>query len=253
MKKTLSVWMLLVRSTFLKLLALLAALAAAQGVLLVQGRSALARQQDALPEGFEHAPPNLETVFDASHIPLACALALILLVLHLSLPGWQRGAKPAYTLARLRIDRRQLYFCHVLHSAVCLTLFWAVNALTLLGLLAWAGPRWFGDACGPQALMLAVYRTPLLHSLLPLADWALLLRNLAAVTLLAVTLGRTVLARSKTVRWGLILLTGVVLVFFPQAVTLTDRWLLLVQLSVLLVFAAGTVYTVLEREVRDEL
>ena len=95
------------------------------------------------------SPPNLETVFEASHIPLACGAALVLLVLLLSLPGWQRGAKPAYTLARLRIDRRQLYFCHVLHSAVCLALFWAANALALLGLLAWAGPRWFGgiSAC----------------------------------------------------------------------------------------------------------
>ena len=51
MKKTLSVCMLLVRSTFLKLLALLAALAGADVLLLMQGRAALARHLAALPEG----------------------------------------------------------------------------------------------------------------------------------------------------------------------------------------------------------
>ena len=60
-----------------------------------------------------------------------------------------------------------------------LLFFWAAHLGTLLALCAAALPRLAPEFSGPQALFLACYRDPYLHSLLPLDDCLLWVRNLS--------------------------------------------------------------------------
>ena len=66
-----------------------------------------------------------------------------------------------------------------LRAFFCLLFFWAAHLGTLLALCAAALPRLAPEFSGPQALFLACYRDPYLHSLLPLDDCLLWVRNLS--------------------------------------------------------------------------
>lgn len=83
-----------------------------------------------------------------------------------------------YTLRRLRVSEGAALVWKGLFGAVCFLLLWAAQTAVCLGLCAW-----YAAAVGPayrsaQTALLAFYRVPFLHSLLPLAETAGYLRNL---------------------------------------------------------------------------
>lgn len=108
-------------------------------------------------------------------------LALFHLLAHC---GDQRGAA-GYTLRRLQVSEGEAMLWKAVFGAVCFLLLWAVQTAVGLGLCVW-----YAAAAGParrsaQTVLLAFYRVPFLHSLLPLAETAGYLRNL----LLAAAMG----------------------------------------------------------------
>ena len=114
----------------------------------------------------EASPPILETLIRNGRLSLVFAAGLLLVCGALVLPGWDRGSKTGYTLALL------------------LLVYWAIQLVALLLLsgyfLSTADPA----TVSHQSLFLACYRSPYLHGLLPLADWAVLLRNLSGCLVL---------------------------------------------------------------------
>ena len=82
------------------------------------------------------------------------------------------------TLRRLRVSEGAALAWKGLFGAACFLLLWVVQTAVCLGM-----GLWYAAAVGPayrsaQTVLLAFYRVPFLHSLLPLAETAGYLRNL---------------------------------------------------------------------------
>lgn len=130
------------------------------------------------------APPILESLIRNGRLSLVFAVGLLLVCGALVLPGWDRGSKTVYTFRRLSVNEGKFSRLLGVQNALLLLIYWTIQLIALLMLskyfLATADPA----TVSHQSLFLACYRSPYLHSLLPLADWLVLLRNLSGCLVL---------------------------------------------------------------------
>ncbi len=159
MKKYTSILMLYARSTIFPLL----------GILLLAG----AVEAGLFYLAMDPALPLEETVLN-SRISLVCGAAFLLWTAALSL---FQLFKSGYAMRRVQLKPRTLFVCHTLYNALCYVLFWSFQVCLLWGLFRWFGTKADPVIFGPQSTMLTFYRIHFLHSLLPLSDWTLYLRN----------------------------------------------------------------------------
>lgn len=181
MKKHSAVLMLFSRSTFHWVVLLLLVLAICQGLLFHFAYGALYEQ--ALLDELEMV--GMEVVFAESGMAWAFGAAFLLLCALLSLVGCEFRGKQGYTLMRLSLDERWIFFWQAVYNSLCFFLLWAAQAGIALALCQYYVARVGEAAAGSQAIFLAFYRSRFLHGLLPLEDawcWA---RNI----LLALGLG----------------------------------------------------------------
>ena len=82
------------------------------------------------------------------------------------------------TLRRLRVPEGAALAWKSLFGAVCFLLLWAVQTAVCLGMGLWYAAAVGSAYRSAQTVLLAFYRIPFLHSLLPLAETAGYLRNL---------------------------------------------------------------------------
>lgn len=176
MKKTLSVWMLLVRSTLYPLLGLWALVAGAQALLFSRALKVAALPTQIGEQGAMYG------IVDGSHLSLVFVLGLVATAMVLALIPWQKGAD--YTLARLRVGPKKVYFCRVGHAALCYLLYWAVQALTLLAFYQWFASA-LPDRCTSQSFFMACWHSDLMHGLFPLQHLAVWAKNLLLMLALA--------------------------------------------------------------------
>ena len=171
MRQHVSVLMLFVRSTLYKLLLIVFVMAAAESVLFALAlRSA---------EGYF----GLDTILRASRPQSVCAVCFLLLCALMCLTGCEFGSKQGYTLARLRISHKMIFFWQIVNNAGLLLLFWAAQVgivLAFCGVYTAQYPQ-------PQAAVLVFYANGFLHSLLPLAETGRLICNMILLASLAVT------------------------------------------------------------------
>lgn len=176
MRKHLSVLALWSRLTLGRVLGVLAVMAAAQAALF---RLALAGNGDG------GVYSSFEQLLERSGAGWAAIAAFLLVMGLLTLSGCElRGSRLDCTLRRLSIREETAVLWQAVSNAVCLLLFWAVETTVLLGLCLWytrAAPGFITE----QSVFLACYRVNTLHSLLPLEDWALYLRNIVFLAVLA--------------------------------------------------------------------
>lgn len=159
MKKYLSVFMLLTRSTIYRFAPLLAAAAAVEAALLM-----LVGAPDA---------SGLEGAVNASGLGIVSALLFVLWTVQLCLTCGDNGAKSSYTLCRLRVSEREVFFVQAIHNCLSYTLLWAFCAALSYGLCLLYGAA--VSPLGTQDIMLCFYRDDLFHALLPMGDagaWA---------------------------------------------------------------------------------
>lgn len=205
MKRHLSIWMLMARSTICKVLGLLLALAAADGALfaltLRQGTSIL----------------GLEQVLTESHLSIVFGVCMVLLMAVLCLNGCEFSAKQGYTLRRLRVSQRELFLWQAAHNAVCCFLLWAVQTLIVLALCRVYAAQ-DPDMVNSQTVFLAFYRVPFLHSLLPLADGWRYVRNAVLCAALGVCAAAfPVQQRQGNRGFAVVILTVLTVAFFCQS------------------------------------
>jgi len=162
MKAHLSVFYLMARGTLHKVLLLLTLMAAAEGAAF----SLLADGALGLEANIARCRPDL--FFGA---------AFVLMTVLLWRNGCERGGRLAYTLYRLRVSRRAVFFWQAGYNAFCLLLLWAAQVLTVLGLCRLYPARAGAELISGQTVFLAFYRQPFLHSLLPLEELRRWLRN----------------------------------------------------------------------------
>jgi len=183
MKKNLSVLALLAQNTIYKILAILAAMTAAEFFLFYCKFTDLAdtfRVEDILSQSY------FSTVF---------LLALISLIAVIwSFYTGKNSRITRHTVYRLSVSTGTVFTITAVYAMCCILLLTAVQLLT-----AWVCCQIYtGHAAGADVshiTFLAFYRTGLLHGLLPLANTSGYLRNFAVILLLGILTSTPVLRK----------------------------------------------------------
>lgn len=161
-------FMLLALSSVYRLLLLLLLTGAVQGALfchVLNGQLAL-------------GTPGLETCVDDSRLIWIFAISALLMGIIISAVGCDLGSRQSYTWKRLPVTEVQIFLCQTVYNCLCFFLLWAVELL-ITYVLCLLYTQWVPETfLSNQTIMLAYYRSPFLHSILPLSDALMWLRNL---------------------------------------------------------------------------
>lgn len=176
MKQRLSVWMLILRPTLVPLVLLLSGSSLLQYLFF---RRALAQAVDT----FGGQAPAYSTSFEAilQEGPFQLILAIVFLLTALLLffaAGDAAGGQMGDSLGRLAVSEKEthLWWAGWFSLGFLLAAVWQI--LLLLGLLTLWLRSPLGAYAGGHPYLLACWRSPLLHSLLPLGDLTRWIRNL---------------------------------------------------------------------------
>ena len=166
MKRIASLLMLAARSTLWKAAGITLASCLTEAGLFL---AALSGWQDTVRTAYyEYSNPmGLEGLLMQYPLSWCFRIGLVLVCAVLAFLGWEGSSRVSYTLRRLSVGHRALTLLWAGYGFFCLLFFWAAHLGTLLALCAAALPRLAPEFSGPQALFLACYRDPYLHSLLP--------------------------------------------------------------------------------------
>ena len=181
MKKHLSVFGFFARSSFFKVFLILLAMCA------VEITFFHFELQDAL-EAYEvvgSGMPSLERMFMRAATNVYFRVALVFISIVICLPGCEFKSNTSYTLRRLSISERATFFHQAAYNTLVYMMLIAVQLITVFGLSQYylsAVPK---ECISNQTILLAFYRNDFLHSLLPLEDVGLWIRN----SLLVITFG----------------------------------------------------------------
>ena len=181
MKKYLSVYGLFARHSIVKIVILILCMATAECVIFY--RALNAALTDYALSGYMM---RLEGMIGDCIIPcLAIAFALISVELYRA--GLEKASKCGYTLHRLRISERAIYLCQTAYNATVYVLLLVAQIALAFGLAAYYVTCAPADTVSNQTVLLAFYRSHILHSLLPLADGWLHVRNALLIVALALS------------------------------------------------------------------
>jgi hypothetical protein len=157
-----SVFLLFLRHSGGKLLALSLGLIGAQGALF------------ALALRFRGTTGSFQRSLEGCGLPVVTAVALVCFAFLLVSAGVGKGTqRTAYTLDRLRISPRAVLLWQVLWNVLALVLFWAVQVVAFA--LVWKIFLLQGGQSRPQTLFLVAWWNNWLHAFLPAGDgwrWA---------------------------------------------------------------------------------
>lgn len=172
-KKYLSVFALYAKSSLLKILGVILLTFALEGFffLRVTDKSLHTR--------------NLDMIFESSHTALIFAVSFLLITVLLCIPGCQFRSQTGYTLKRLSISEKEVFFCQSAYNFFAYSVFLALQVAFcyLLGLYYMSVAP--SEYVTNQTLFLTFYQNSFLHAVMPLSDVALWLRNLFLAILLA--------------------------------------------------------------------
>ncbi|MEA5012087.1 MAG: hypothetical protein VB100_10260 [Angelakisella sp.] len=203
MKKYLSVFELMARSTIYRILILLVAMAAVEGALF----------WFAVQKNYW-----LEETFNQSRVSWAYAAFFVLLTATIAMTGCEHGAKTGYTLRRLQISEMSVFLCQATYNIFCYFIFWTSQVFIVYGLFHFYTATADASSLGAQSLFLAFYRNDFLHSLLPLDEVSRYVRNGILILCLGITSAYfPVCQRAGKAGKELIVLVCVVLLFFASS------------------------------------
>lgn len=161
---------LYIRSSFYKILLVPAGMILAEGFLFWRlGREMAGRQIPVTPEKM------IEGCFLKPVFLSALTLAFFILLWTERQRG---GVKSSYTLLRLKLTWRQQFALRTGYNILCLALVFLAQAAFAAALCLRYGELLPEEFASPQLLFLTFYRSAFLHSLLPMAEAAIWVRNL---------------------------------------------------------------------------
>lgn len=177
MRHVKATFMLLARSSIYRLLLAFLLMGAAQGWLFYQTVSSQLLM----------GTPSLEVAVDDAKLSLIFGIGAILAFIILAAVGCELGSKQGYTLKRLPLTEKGVFLCQSVYNSFAFFLLWAVELLITYTLCQLYISMADGTYLSNQTIMLAYYRSDLLHTLLPLADVTLWIRNVTLVLSLGIT------------------------------------------------------------------
>lgn len=128
---------------------------------------------------------SLERMFASAATNVYFRVALVLISIVLCLPGCDFKSNSAYTLRRLSVSERATFFHQAAYNTLVYLMLLAVQLVVALGLSQYYISIVPEECISNQTITLAFYRNEFLHSLLPLEDVGLWIRN----GLLVITFG----------------------------------------------------------------
>ena len=208
MKRYLSVFEMIARSSIYKVLLILVGMVAVE--------AAFFYHTMMHPEGL-----NIERYIDQSHYSLIFKIAYILVTLVIVLPGMNIGSTQSYTLERLRIKGKRIFWLQALYNTLAYVLLWGVQLMVILvSAKVFEKNLPLTAEWSHQTLFLAFYRNDFMHSILPLEDgpgWWLL--GIVIIGTAIVTAGFTKQQRDGKFAFELLLMVVAVLISFPRAMS----------------------------------
>ena len=173
------------RSSFYKILAALAGLAAAEGV---------SFYMVCMKQGQSEGVLNPEKMIDMCMLKylFLAALTLVYFILVVT-EGECSSCKNGYTLLRLRISKKGQFAVKTAYNLLCLMLVFAMQILAAYAICRLYKAELPPELVSPQYLFLAFYRNDFLHCILPMADlgkWVCNILLLLALAMDAACSGR---------------------------------------------------------------
>ncbi len=243
MRKHLSVFMLMVRSSLYPILGLFLLMAATQGGVFWY----------VLNRGHVEEDFGLEYLVSRSGLDLIFGLFFFLVCFFLMRTGHGSGSKQGYTLMRLRISERWVFFWQCVYNCLMFVLFWLAECLIVLGLCQLYAHCVSESYLTSQTLFLAFYRSEFLHSLLPMEDTLVWVRNIILGLCLGICAARAPMGARQGHRFPeIVALACIVAASFTQELG-NGALHVIISLGALC-FAAYSLYKVLlpEKEVEDD-
>lgn len=158
MKKYISVFEMIARSSIYKVLLILAGMVVAEAVCFYMTMMS--------PSGL-----NIEEYIDQSQYSLIFKIAYVLVTLAIVFPGMNIGSIQTYTLQRLRIKEKRIFWLQALYNTFAYVLLWGVQLVVILvSAMIFQKNLPLEAIWSHQTLFLAFYRSDFMHSILPLED-----------------------------------------------------------------------------------
>lgn len=158
MKRYLSVFEMITRSSIYKVLLVLVGMVVAEAVCFYMTMLA--------PVEF-----NFEGYIDQSHYSLIFKIAYVLVTLVIVFPGMNVGSTQSYTLQRLRIKEKRIFWLQALYNTLAYVILWGVQLVVILVSAMIFQKNLPTEAIwSHQTMFLAFYRSDFMHSILPLED-----------------------------------------------------------------------------------
>ena len=216
MKKHLSVLGLFVRSSIFSVLGIILLMGAVEALFF---HMELNKALTAYTAGVGGSFPLPERLLDRSAVNVYFALAFILTTVVLCLPGCAFRTKTGYTIARLSISETAVTLWQILCNTLMYLLLASAQTVIAYGLCQYYTAAAPAEFTSTQTVFLAFYRHEFLHSLLPLADAALWIRNgLLAISLGVATATFPLKQRAKKVSVMVISIASLSIVFFERGI-----------------------------------
>lgn len=215
MKKYISVTGLFARSTIWRVIMILIISAVLQ--LLVWGlefNSSVRAYTEA-----DIAMPTPEKLAERTSADAIFRVTLTVLTVVLCLPGASRRSHTEYTLGRLSVSERKIFFCQAAYNAAVYVMLFAVQAAVLFLTVFIYRSYAPAECVAPNVAYLAFYRNKFMHSILPLEDVRLWVRNIALVLILALTAAEfPYMRRRGRISATVLAVLGCVWVFFNSEI-----------------------------------
>lgn len=137
--------------------------------------------------GLQSKPEFIEAAIYQVRIPLYMLMAVSFVLLCFILSNTLTGkvGKPIYTIQRLRVTEKEFFKLNWIYNTIVFLTYVGFQALAILLMILIYNQSGCGNG-GPQNIMMALYRTPFFHSVVPMENWLLVVRNICYIWSLGV-------------------------------------------------------------------
>lgn len=209
MKRYISVFEMIARSSIYKVLLILVGMVAAESI------AFYIRLQK-----FSETTRNVGEYIEWSNYDLIFKIAYVLLTIVIVLPGMNLGSTQSYTLQRLRIKEKRIFWLQALYNTLAYVLLWGAQLVMILVSVFVYSKNLPKDAIwNNQSVFLAFYQNDFMHSILPLEDgpgWWVLGFVIVGTGFIAAEFTKQ--QRRGKFAFEILILAAAVLISFPREV-----------------------------------
>ena len=242
MKKQLSVFGLFARSSIFKVLGILFLMGAVEALFFQM------ELRDAL-EAYEAGKflPSLERIFSQAAANAYFRVALVLITVVLCLPGCEFKSHTSYTLRRLSVRERTTFLHQAAYNTLVYGMLLAAQLVVIYALSCYYIAAAPVECVSNQTLTLAFYRNAFLHSILPLEDIGLWIRNGLLIVCLGLTTAEYPYSqRRKKFSWNALVLVMYVIAYFDREIG--DLWNVILTGFVALMMIGEVVHALMKKD-----